>query len=61
VPRILAVLIIAGVVLTACGIGKPTRAATAAPEAPQDAPTEAAIPQLTYAARPASRATSSPG
>ena len=49
-PRILAVLIIAGVVLIACGSGKPTRAATAAPEAPQDAPKEAAIPQLTYVA-----------
>ncbi len=48
-PRILAVLIIAVVVLTACGSGKPTRAATEAPEAPQDVPTAAAIPQRTAA------------
>ncbi len=48
-PRILIVLGVAAILLTACG-GRPTRTATDAPETPQAAPTAAAIPQHTAAA-----------
>ena len=48
-PRVLVILIITAILLTACG-DRPTRAAPELPEAPQAAPAAAAIPQRTAAA-----------